>query len=190
MNTQPRNNMARDIFLDLQDKYDKGIHVKNPEILLDNLTDRQRNFVIEFLKDLDATRAVLAAGYKTKYPNRIAFQLVRTPKIKLTIELLQIKRAEKSSVTKDLVIRKVLKIIEECERDNTNPNAALRGLELIARHLGMFIDRTEITGRDGEAIKYEKIEEDARDFASAIDSLVERNRPDRVALKVVGGTES
>ena len=196
-NSRARNKMSKELFDDYQNKYDNGVPIKTPELLLEHLTDYQRNFVTEFMKDLDGARAVLAAGYVTNNAKQMAWQLMRQPKVKLCIELLQLKRAQKSTVTKDYVLQEVVKVINDCKTKTEDgqevyidKNAALRGLETLARHLGMFIERTEITGKDGEAIRYEKIEEDARDFACAIDSLVERNRPSGTALKVVGGTES
>jgi phage terminase small subunit len=182
-----KNVVAQDIFADYQRRYDEGLPIKSPQVLLDNLTEFQRNFVIEYLKDLNGSRAVMAAGYNTNNANRIAYQLLRNPRIRLTIELLQLERAKKTTVTKDYVLKKIMKIVEAVEEEN--PQAALRGLELLGKHLALFVERQEITGKDGEAIKYEKAEEDARDFTSAIASLAERAGARGVPLKIVGGTE-
>lgn len=52
----------------------------------------------------------------------------------------------------------------------------------IGKHLGMFKERVEHTGKDGGAIEFEqKVKEDADAVASAIASLVERARAARVA---------
>ena len=189
--------MSKDIFDDYQNKYDNGVPIKTPELLLEHLTDYQRNFVTEFMKDLDGARAVLAAGYVTNNAKQMAWQLMRQPKVKLCIELLQLKRAQKSTVTKDYVLQEVVKVINDCKTRTEDgqevyidKNAALRGLETLARHLGMFIERTEITGKDGEAIRYEKIEEDAQDFTDTITQLGKRALSESSALKVVGGTDT
>jgi phage terminase small subunit len=51
----------------------------------------------------------------------------------------------------------------------------------IGKHLGMFRERVELTGKDGNAIEFEqKVKEDADAVASAIASLAERARAHRV----------
>jgi hypothetical protein len=47
----------------------------------------------------------------------------------------------------------------------------------IGKHLGMFKERVELTGKDGNAIEFEqKVKEDADAVASAIAGLAERAR--------------
>lgn len=56
----------------------------------------------------------------------------------------------------------------------------------IGKHLGMFKERVELTGKDGNAIEFEqKVKENADAVASAIASLAERAR----AARVVGETQ-
>lgn len=141
--------------------------------VIDTLTDKQINFCQEYLLDLDATKAVRRAGYTTKYPNRVAYQLMENPAIRLCIDSLKIERGVYTDVTKDFVLEKIVKTLERAEADG-NHNATLRAAELLAKHLGMFIERKEISGPDGEAIKYEKVEEDVADFTRTIAGLVKR----------------
>ena len=75
-----------------------------------------------------------------------------------------------------------MKTIERAEQDN-NLTAVLRGIELAAKNLGMLRERTEITGKDGEAIRYEETKNEADDFVRKIQSVAIRSKPD---LKVVG----
>ncbi len=144
--------------------------------VIDTLTDRMKTFCEEYLVDLNATQAVVRAGYKTKYPNRVAFQLMENPAVRISIDALRAERSKSSDVTKDFVLRGIQKAIRLAEESN-NLNALLRGHELLARHLGMFVERTEISGPDGEAIKMEqKVKEDVADFKSAITRLASRGR--------------
>jgi phage terminase small subunit len=186
--TQPRNALGKKVFAEAREAYNLGRPYKNPQSLLQYMTEFQRNFVIEYLDSLDGTKSVVNAGSKSEHPAQIAHQLLKNENIVLAIELIQGERARKSQITKDVVIKRVMKIIDDCEKDDTyNPNAALRGLELIARHLGMFVEKHEISGKDGEAIKYEKVEEDAQKLDDAINSLVERSKH---PLKIVGGKDA
>lgn len=185
---KPKNHIAEEVFAKYQADYDAGRPVKNPEILLDQLTILQRQFIMEYLKHLNATKAVNDCGYNTKYPNRMATQLLHNPRIRLVINLLQEARARKSSVSKDWVLKKIQKIVEGTEEEN--PQAALRGLELIGKHLAMFVERQEISGKDGEAIQYQKVEEDARDFTRTIAGLAERAGTSESPLRVIPGGKS
>ena len=103
---------------------------------------------------------------------------MENPAVRIAIDALRAERNKSSDVTKDFVLRGIQKAIKLAE-ESGNLNALLRGHELLARHLGMFIERTEISGPDGEAIKYEeKIKEDVADFTRSIASIANRVRKD------------
>jgi len=158
----------------ISDKSQRAVDSGDVQSVVDSLTERQRRFCEEYLIDLNATQAVTRAGYSTKYPNRIAFQLMENTAIRIAIDGLRAERNKGSDVTKDFVLRGIQKAIRLAE-ESGNLNALLRGHELLARHLGMFIERTEISGPDGDAIKMEqKIKEDVADFTSSIARLARR----------------
>lgn len=155
----------------LSQKSQKALDSGDIQAVIDSLTDRQRLFCEEYLKDFNGTQAVVRAGFTTKYPNRVSFQLLENPAIRVAIDALRAERSKNSDVTKDFVLAKIVKTIEAAEAAN-NHNAVLRGAELLAKHLGMFIDRTEISGPDGEAIQMEqKVNERAADFTRKLAGL-------------------
>lgn len=155
-------------------KSQQAINSGDIQAVINSLSEKQKRFCEEFLTDLNATQAVLRAGYNTKYPNRVAFQLMENAAVRIAIDGLRAERNKSSDVTKDFVLRGIQKAIRLAE-ESGNTNAQLRGYELLARHLGMFVERTEISGPDGEAIKMEqKIREDVADFTSTIARLAER----------------
>lgn len=153
-------------------KQQKAIDSGDLQAVIDSLTERQRRFCEEYLVDLNGTQAVTRAGYNTKYPNRVAFQLMENAAIRIAIDALRAERSKNSvDVTKDFVLLGIQRAIRKAEEAG-NTNAMLRGYELLARHLGMFIERTEISGPDGEAIKMEqKVKEDVADFTSKLSRL-------------------
>ena len=165
----------------ISDKSKQAIDSGDIQSVIDSLSDFQRLFCEEYLVDLNATQAVVRAGSKSKYPNRIAFQMMENPAIRITIDALRAERSKSSDVTKDFVLRGIQKTIRLAE-ESGNHNATLRGLELLAKHLGMFVERTEISGPDGEAIRMEqKIKEDVESFTSSITRLASRGRKDGAA---------
>lgn len=128
------------------------------------LSPRQRRFCQEYIVDFNGSAAVVRAGYSPNYPDRQASQLKRNAGVSKYIDHLSMsKEAQIMSVSPEYVIQRVTEIVT---KESAKDGDKLRGLELLARHLGMFIDRTEITGRDGEAIAIEqrRVEEDAQSF--------------------------
>jgi hypothetical protein len=88
-------------------------------------------------------------------------------------DLARSKEAKVVSVDPDYIIQRITAIVN---KEGARDGDKLRGLELLARHLGMFIERTEISGRDGEAIQIEKreIQQEAEAFRNLMEQLRER----------------
>jgi hypothetical protein len=150
---------------------------------LDKLSVKQRLFVEAYLdprNEFNGAAAILKAGYKTNHPEKMSFQLRNNPAVKAAIDEYTATRAKEYNIKPEYVLRKITKTIEKAEDDN-NHNAVLRGCELLARHLGMFIERQEISGPNGDAIKYEQVREAADAFTSSIASLIAR-RPETSGL--------
>lgn len=147
----------------------------NIQEVIDNLTTRQRRFVEEYLVDFNGSAAAVRAGYSAKRPECIAYEMLQHPGIRAAIDQLTTNNAVESLTKPDYVMRKLRKTIEAAESDG-NHNAVLRGCEIMARALGMFVERKEISGPNGDAIKYEQVREAADAFTSAINGLIERGR--------------
>jgi phage terminase small subunit len=145
------------------------------QAVIDSLSERQRRFCEEYLVDLNATQAVTRSGYNTKYPNRIAFQLMESPAIRIAIDALRAERDKRTDVTKDYVLQKIMKALRLAE-ENGNLTAMLRATELLGKHLSLFVERTEISGPDGKEIeiKEKKVKEEADSFVDLIDRTAKK----------------
>ena len=109
------------------------------------LTPKQERFVQEYLIDLNATQAAIRAGYSVKTAYSQGERLLRNAEIKAAIE----KARLKLSIRAERTVLDVLKDIQEVTREARDVNdhrAALKGLEMEGRHLGMFTDRLEHSG--------------------------------------------
>ena len=85
-------------------------------------------------------------------------------------------------LTSDYVLVSLMEIAEATK--DKNPNAALRAYELLGKHLGLYRDRQEISGPDGQSIKYEQeVKENVDEFTSRIAGLAKRS-------EVPGGASS
>jgi phage terminase small subunit len=160
----------------------KALEEGDPQKIIDSLTGLQLRFVEEYLVDMNATEACKRAGYSPKWANRQAFQLMENAAIRYAIDALRMERNKFTDVTKDYVLKKIVKTLESAEDEN-NHTAVLRAAELLAKHLGMFVDRTEISGPDGKEIeiKNRKVQEEADSFIQMIDKTAKKP-----SLKVVG----
>lgn len=162
-------------------KIQAALDAGNIQEVIDNLTVRQRRFVEEYLVDFDGSAAILRAGFNTKHPNRMAHEYLHNPAIKAAIDQMTLTRANESALKPDYVMNKIRKTIEAAEQQG-NHTAVLRGCELLARSLGMFIERKEISGPNGDSIKFEEVREAADAFTSSINSIIERGRAGDLTL--------
>lgn len=136
------------------------------------ISSKMALFVSEYMVDRNGSKAVLRAGYKCHNgsENRIATNLLRHPLVSEEIRKLEEVKREHLELTADYVLFKLMEIVEATQKEN--PNAALRGLELLGKKLGLYRDRQEISGPDGEAIRMEqKIKEDVDDFTRKLQRL-------------------
>jgi phage terminase small subunit len=161
----------------LSKKLQAAIETGDGETVLEALTEKQRLFCYEFIKDLNASQAAIRAGYdSSSHANQIGSQLKSNPAIKVAIAHLTKDRSEKMIVDAGFVLDKIIKSIDRAEKKGNEP-AVLRGAELLARHLGMFVDRQEISGPNGDAIRVqeEQIRQTAEQFKSKILSLSKKS---------------
>ena len=115
------------------------------------MNDNQKIFVNEYLIDRNATRAYKAAYPGIKNDNTAAAsgnRLLRNDKVAEYIKERMAEKAERTEVKGDDVIRELATIgfakttsVNEFEVKTSDK---LKALELIARILGMFTDKSEI----------------------------------------------
>lgn len=134
--------------------------------LEDAMTPRQLAFCREYVLDYNQREAAIRAGYATTTAATTAYSLMQYRGITRLIEIYTQSKAQQiTSVDPEWVISKVTEIVTGT---GAKDGDKLRGLELLARHLGMFIERTEISGRDGEAIRIEETKQQASEVARKI----------------------
>ena len=112
------------------------------------LSPKQAAFVAEYLIDLNATRAAIRAGYSEKTADRIGAQLLGKTWVREALEKAQARRAEKVERTALDVLKDIQSVTREA-REGGDLKTALKGLELEGKHLGMFLNRVDMTSSDG-----------------------------------------
>ena len=135
------------------------------------LSPKMRAFIDEYMVSMNASEAVLKAGYKTKNPNRIAAELIQHPLVSVEIEKRLADKQHKTELRADYLVNKLIEIIDGDEKTSDQ----LKAIELAGKTLALWRERQEVTGADGEAIKMEqKVKEDVADFTRSLSRLVKR----------------
>lgn len=135
------------------------------------LTPKQEMFVKEYLIDLNATQAAIRAGYSRKTADRIGPELLGKTCVKQAIIEANKERVERVQLDADWVLTRLKLISDRCVQGEPvfdkegNPTGewrfdaagANRATELIGKHLAMFTDKQEISGKDGGPIQFERL---------------------------------
>ncbi len=130
------------------------------ELTGNNLTPKQQMFAVEYLVDLNATKAAIRAGYSEDSARAIGSENLTKPDIQKAIAEAMEHRAKRVQVNADYVISNIKSTVERCsqaepvldkEGERTGEyrfeaNAVLKGCELLGRHLKMFTDKLETSG--------------------------------------------
>jgi phage terminase small subunit len=145
------------------------------------LTEKQRTFISEYLIDLNGTQAAIRAGYSPHTANEQASRLLAKANIAKLIQEAMDKRSEDLGIDARYVLKSIKTTMERCSQAYPvldrkgepvmvsigegedarivpayafDANGVLKGAELLGKHLKLFTDKTEITGKDGAPIDH------------------------------------
>ena len=116
-----------------------------------NLTPKQQRFVEEYLIDLNATQAAIRSGYSEKTAKEIGSENLTKPNIAKAIAEAQEKLSNKAQVTVEMVVQGLLNEAKDLSEGSTQ-SARVSAWAHLGKHLGMFKDKIEHTGKDGGPI--------------------------------------
>ena len=109
------------------------------------MTPKQETFVLEYLKDLNATRAADRAGYA--HPNVQGTQLLSNQTVRIAVQQELDARADRLRVDADWVVAQLER--EAMDYQNSG-STRVRALELLGKHLGEFApSRLEVNYSSG-----------------------------------------
>jgi phage terminase small subunit len=116
----------------------------------DGLTDKQRVFVHEYLKDWNATRAAIAAGYSKKTAAEMGYENLKKPHIAKYIEEAQQNIQKIAGVS---VLGNISELQKILQNTNTTERDKIKVIEVINKMLGFNEpDKKDLT-TNGKEIK-------------------------------------
>lgn len=92
------------------------------------LTAKQKAFVLEYLVDLNASQAAIRAGYAKKGINAASSALMRHPRISAAIKEAMAARNERTAITADYVLQRLVEIDQLDVIDIMNDDMSLKPL--------------------------------------------------------------
>lgn len=124
---------------------------------LPKLTPKQARFVNEYLVDLNATQAVLRAGYRMSEKSAATQgnRLLRNVEIQRAIQEQREAQEKSSTITAEWVRRQIAEIAQNVE---TKDQDRLKALDMLAKMLGLYERRDE--DQQGVKVTFETEMED------------------------------
>ncbi|TXH18931.1 MAG: terminase small subunit, partial [Hyphomicrobiaceae bacterium] len=109
-------------------------------------------FCREYVIDQNGNQAAIRAGYSPKTANEQAAQLLAKLSIKEYVQSLLDQRAEKLQLTAEDVLNDILETRKAAAEDGKHSDR-LKANELLGKHLKLFTDKSEVTGKDGSPLE-------------------------------------
>ena len=106
----------------------------------DKLTAQQEQFCLEFIKDLNAVRAAIRAGYGEQHAKKNAWTIIRNPAVASRISDLKADQTKRTKIEADDILRRLVRIADKTEQEG-DYQAAIRSLELLGKHQAMWTDK-------------------------------------------------
>ena len=103
------------------------------------ITDKQKQFCYEYLKDFNAVQAAVRIGTNRKEASHHAFRMLKDPETRKFLKSLKEKHVEKAQLNIDSVLNEIRIIaFAIADGDLIKTSDKLRALGLLGRNLGMF----------------------------------------------------
>ena len=129
---------------------------------MDKRNNRHELFCREYIIDYIGTQAAIRAGYSKKTAHVQASELLKNPKVLARIRELQKEQTERLAITSDWVVQQLVDVVKKSKEPEPvmewdyvekaliktgeytfDSKGATKALELLGKHLGMYIEKVE-----------------------------------------------
>ena len=126
------------------------------------LNDKSEAFCHEYLIDYNGTQAAIRAGYSKKTAYSQGSRLLKNAVVLSRVRALQAEKTAQLSISQDWVVHQLVDIVQKCKDPVPvetwdyeekamvktgefifDSKGATKALELLGKHLGMYIDKIE-----------------------------------------------
>ena len=147
------------------------------------LTNRQKVFTEEYVKDLNASQAAQRAGYAEVSSRSHSSELMSDPKIQAEIQKNMDARSERTKIDADYVLNTIRDTVERCRQaepvldkegfetgvwkfDAAN---VLKGCDLLGKHLKLWSDAPKVDlSLNLSTLSDEQLEEKIKEYESKL----------------------
>ena len=146
---------------------EKSVEVEDSAGAEFKLRRKQQRFIDEYLIDLNGTQAAIRAGYSERSAKDIAAENLAKPAVRDALARRMAEIEERTLITQDRIMLDIEAVKQDAMRESSdalgnkamvNHMAALKAAELQGKHIGMFVQKVELTGKDGGAVQVETID--------------------------------
>jgi phage terminase small subunit len=116
------------------------------------LKPKEERFCQEYVIDYNGTQAAIRARYKESDAANRATRLLKKAEVSARIHELEKEIAQRLGLSQEYVMIQLVQRYDECRTQNDNKNA-LKALELIGKHLGMFEKTKPADGKDNDRLE-------------------------------------
>lgn len=113
------------------------------------MKDRHRLFAQEYVKDLNATAAVIRCGFQTKFPAVVGYKILRRPEVQDLVKTLLQDAVTESKVEAKDVIEELAKVafadFMGLKAMGCRGSDKVKALELLARRFALLAPDTSVT---------------------------------------------
>ena len=130
--------------------------------MVDELTDKQRMFIKEYMKDLNATQSAIRAGYSEDTAKQIGYENLTKHYIQEAIQKEMEERTKKAEITAEYVLSSLKQVADRCMQAEEimkydydekelvgtgeykfDSSGANKSLELLGKYLKLWTDKQE-----------------------------------------------
>lgn len=106
------------------------------------ITEKQKKFCYEYMKDFNGTRAYIQAGYTSKQPDKQVPKMLKTRNVMKLLQSLKTKDAELTKATiEDIISECKVIAFSTVDGDIIKTADKLKALEMLGKYLGLFSER-------------------------------------------------
>lgn len=116
----------------------------------ESLTDKQKLFCQEYMKDLNGAQAAIRAGYSPDTAKQIAYDNFTKPYLVDYLEKLMAEKTKKVDIEVDDILNDILETRKEAASEKKHSDR-LKANELLGKYKKMWTDKVDLQplGKDG-----------------------------------------